>query len=239
MIFYDEYFAREYEKRLKSEGYPGNLLGAVLEELEGISSVIDVGAGTGFFAVPLAAKGFHVEAVEPSGAMIGILRNKIDAESGGFISLRNERWEDWDGARADALICVHALYPMKGPMEALRKMKRSAGKSVVIVRSGTGPVSLSSELRRRLGIHRGSSLNDRTVRSLLGRIGVQFRAKTIEQERVTSFGDLEGEARYYRDHLGLPVNRLEEIMELLTEISRPAAVGYSFTALYRDVIFVF
>jgi len=49
------------------------------------STVLDVGAGTGRFALPLAAGVRYVTAVDPSGGMLGILRR--DAERQGVTNL--------------------------------------------------------------------------------------------------------------------------------------------------------
>ena len=78
MKFNEKKSAEEYQRRLSDEGYPGNLLEIVMDEVKGADSIIDLGAGTGFYSIPLAKKGYRVAAVEPSYEMMKILKGKID-----------------------------------------------------------------------------------------------------------------------------------------------------------------
>jgi SAM-dependent methyltransferase len=52
-----------------------------LAEEVGASSVVDIGCGTGSFAVRLAASGLHVVAVDPAGASLDVARTKPYARS--------------------------------------------------------------------------------------------------------------------------------------------------------------
>ena len=49
MRFTDQQFAMEYDARLERENYPGELYRHVKDGLRGMTRVLDVGAGTGFF----------------------------------------------------------------------------------------------------------------------------------------------------------------------------------------------
>ena len=55
----------------------------------GFGEVLDIGAGTGRIAIALARKGTRVIAVEPSPAMAGEFRSKLDREAAlkGLITL--------------------------------------------------------------------------------------------------------------------------------------------------------
>jgi SAM-dependent methyltransferase len=63
--------ARDYEAR---PGYPEPLVARLAALAGGLGRVVDLGAGTGLLAVPLAARGLAVQAVEPAEAMLSVLR---------------------------------------------------------------------------------------------------------------------------------------------------------------------
>lgn len=77
MKFYEQRFAEEYDRRLREENYPGELFEEVISELSAGSSILDCGAGSGLFTIPLVLSGYSVIAVEPSLAMIDILKRKV------------------------------------------------------------------------------------------------------------------------------------------------------------------
>ena len=151
MKFYDRTFAAEYDRRLSAEGYPGNLVDHIARALDGCVSVIDVGAGTGFFAIPLAGRGFTVEAIEPSAHMLDILRGKIDGTIAAKIRPHHSTWEEWEGGKRDALVCLHSLYPMADPRAAIEKMTRFADRRIVLVRNEEGSRNLTGLLREMTG----------------------------------------------------------------------------------------
>jgi len=64
--------AGDYRSR---PGYPAALLSR-LGELAGAGPVVDLGAGTGLVALPLARSGLRVAAVEPALAMLEVLREE-------------------------------------------------------------------------------------------------------------------------------------------------------------------
>lgn len=76
-------------------------------------SVLDVGAGTGRFALALAPQARHVTAVEPSAAMLGYLRQDAAEQHLSNITLIQSTWQDApENLAADIVICSHVLYPI-------------------------------------------------------------------------------------------------------------------------------
>ncbi len=60
--------------------YPDALLDALTLGLSAHASILDVGAGIGHLALPLAARGFQVTAVEPAINMLDHLRAQVEGE---------------------------------------------------------------------------------------------------------------------------------------------------------------
>ncbi len=239
MRFDQQRFAEEYDRRLSAEGYPGALLDEVAAELSGSRSVIDVGAGSGFFALPLASRGFEVRAVEPSRAMLSILRRKMGGVVPPGIRLYQTVWERWRGDFADALICIHSLYPMRDHRAALLKMLRSAGRRIVLVRGASGTRNVSDILRRELGKQRDAIDFSALVADFLRDNGVPYGSREIEQRRSFAFDDPDDEARYYCAHLGLDETMLPEVTRILLQNSEICEGGYLSRGVYRDTLFTF
>jgi SAM-dependent methyltransferase len=96
--------------------------------------VLDVGAGTGRYAVPLAELGARVQAVEPNAAMAALLGEEARAHR---VSVAIEQGE-WPAAEplvgsADVVLCAHVVYPIADIVPFLRALDRAARCAVVMV----------------------------------------------------------------------------------------------------------
>ncbi|MBA3305567.1 MAG: methyltransferase domain-containing protein [Thermoleophilaceae bacterium] len=90
------------------------------------STAIDVGAGTGRYALPLAAGVGHVTAVDPSAAMLAILRR--DAERLGVTNLTTVQrtWEQAGTAAADVVFSAFVLTLVPDARPFLAKLDAAA-----------------------------------------------------------------------------------------------------------------
>ncbi len=76
-------------------------------------TVLDVGAGTGRFALALAPYAQHVTAVEPNATMLNYLKRDAIGEELPNISLLYTSWQEAPtDLSADIVICSHVLYPI-------------------------------------------------------------------------------------------------------------------------------
>lgn len=115
-------------------------------------TLIDVGAGTGRHAAPLAERLEWVTAVEPSDGM----RAHIPARDN--ITLVASTWEEADVAPADLVICSHVLYGVADPVPFLEKLQRSARERVFVMMRETELPHPAAVLRRRLAGSEGPRL---------------------------------------------------------------------------------
>lgn len=108
----DAAFVSGYDKK---QGYPGPGEDIAAFEARGLgrsSAIIDLGAGTGQFAVPAARRFGHVTAADVSPAMVNVLRRRAAAEGlanlecvrAGFLSYAHE------GPPADGVHTRNALH---------------------------------------------------------------------------------------------------------------------------------
>ncbi|HPQ53089.1 MAG TPA: class I SAM-dependent methyltransferase [Spirochaetota bacterium] len=239
MRFNEKRFAEEYEERLTGEGYPGNLLQEVQDHIGPVDSIIDAGAGAGHFTIPLAAEGHHVTAIEPSREMTALLQGKINSSIASRITIVQSTWEEWDGEKADALICIHAIYGMKERAASLIKMHAKAHTSILIFRAESGSRSCSDLIRSELGISRGPLGMEPSIRDILTREGIPFTVTPLIQERIRTYTDPETEAEYYCYHLGLGNEKKDAVMDILLRHSTQEGGAYNFTGTYHDLLFCF
>lgn len=130
-------FARTTHGRLE-------LLTVLEPHLSPRKTLIDVGAGTGRHAVPLAAKLEWVTAVEPSEGM----RSHIPPLDN--ITVVASTWEDAEVAPADLVICAHVMYGVREPVPFITKLDASARERVFVMMRESRAVHPAVRLRERL-----------------------------------------------------------------------------------------
>ena len=95
----------------------------VLAQVTPQTTVLDVGAGTGRFALALAPSAKHVTAVEPNAAMLNYLREEIAQRGFTNITLVQTTWQDAPAdLAADLVLCSHVLYPIRDIEPFLEKL---------------------------------------------------------------------------------------------------------------------
>lgn len=238
MRFNEKRFADEYDRRLIDEGYPGNLFDKVLSKLEGVGSIIDIGSGSGFFAIPLAEQGYQIHAVEPSAEMSGLMKKKIKSLISDKIKIYTISWEEWDGKHQDASICIHSLYPMKDPIKGLDNMISFSGRRILAVKK-PDTETLTGKIKSTF--KKGASTTDyiKLTEEFLQSRNISFTKEDIFQERITRFNSIDDGVLYYKYFLKLenvPSVLLAKRLYELTEMRN----GYHiFKSKYHDILYTF
>lgn len=157
-------------------------------------TAIDVGAGTGRLAAPLADRLDWVTAVEPSQAM----RDLMPAAPN--LTVIGSTWEDAEPARADLVICSHVLYPIADVMPFIEKMERFARERVFILMRDS-PHQHPGELMA--GPHRAREPRARDCFLLLRQMGAEPEVFYVRTPTFHRFEDLEQAVTECRTHVGL------------------------------------
>jgi 2-polyprenyl-3-methyl-5-hydroxy-6-metoxy-1,4-benzoquinol methylase len=98
------------------------------------ASVLDVGAGTGAFTLPLAEHAAWVTALDYSPAMLRVLRRKLHAAAApDNVQVVLARWEDAQVEAHDVVLAANALYRVADPRLALSKIVAAARRRSIVV----------------------------------------------------------------------------------------------------------
>jgi SAM-dependent methyltransferase len=123
---YDSSSRSEYDDRVKT----------TIDSLEinWNSKVLDIGAGPGTLAIPLAPLVREITAVEPGGGMVEVLKNRAEKQGFRNITCVQKCWEDIDPARDLAapydIVVASLSLTMSDIREALGKMDAVSSDSV-------------------------------------------------------------------------------------------------------------
>lgn len=101
---------RYKEHTEKQSERPDPLLDFVLKGIDGHTTVLDIGAGSGRWTIPLARVAGNVTTIEPSTAMRDMLSENIEAARLNNIQIIQAPWEESIVAPHDIVVCAHAMY---------------------------------------------------------------------------------------------------------------------------------
>jgi cyclopropane fatty-acyl-phospholipid synthase-like methyltransferase len=137
--------ARAWDNEASARNYWQMVLGArelIDDVLKGLPvgkncRILDVGAGPGTLVVPLSPKAAHITAVEPAGAMAGVLSENIEAYGLNNVECVHKRWEEIDEKKDisppyDVVIASFSL-GMPDIRAAIEKMQRASGGHVFLL----------------------------------------------------------------------------------------------------------
>lgn len=122
---------RGVARKLDSGGKqdPDPLLDHVLARLTPEMTVLDVGAGIGRWALPMARRARHVTAVEPLTGMRQVLVERAAAQGIPNLEVLDVPWLAAPVAPHDAVVAAHATYTTTDLLGFVRKMEEAARRS--------------------------------------------------------------------------------------------------------------
>lgn len=213
-LFDDYSFAVMYEQRNEQFGYPGKLLDYVVDYLKryAVTSVVDVGAGTGAFSIPLATAGFTVYAIEPAAGMRSILSGKIQNPSL-KLTIYPHALETVTVLNADACIAMHSLYGIKHLEKALSIMMRIAPLVLIAVRTEK-TYTLSDVVRSYFKKER-SKQHIQLIIAYLKQHSIPHQINFIHQVHKVQINNLHREALFHCQAMGFDESYVATILPIL------------------------
>lgn len=136
--FWDSHqFGDRIDEYNRIAGYPGRILDRMQKFADPNSSVLDIGAGSGAYTIPLAKVARSVTVVEPSHGQIARLKKRAGQEELDNIEIINKRWQDVERAELGNYSMVNAAYCFHMPdiRLALQKMLDVTSGAIFLVSS--------------------------------------------------------------------------------------------------------
>jgi 2-polyprenyl-3-methyl-5-hydroxy-6-metoxy-1,4-benzoquinol methylase len=107
---------------------PDPLLDFVLQNVNSEETVLEIGPGNGRWTIPLAKAAKNVTAVEPSEAMLNILKENISDAKVSNIQILPASWKNASVQPHDVVICAHGIYASPDFAAFVRKMEQYSKK---------------------------------------------------------------------------------------------------------------
>ena len=219
-----------YQRANARSDYAERVLAAIPALLARSRTALDVGAGFGALALPLARRMERVTAVEPAPAMAAALRDAIKREELGNLTLIETAWGDVPVEPHDLVICAHVSGLLRRGSPFLAAVARGglARRGVALVRDAPGGEDkfFSRELYPVLlgrSYGKASCGADETLEEL-GRLGVTPTLTPIEYSSDQPFDDLDDACDFWLEYMGLEAPEARAYLRgfLATRLAREA-----------------
>jgi SAM-dependent methyltransferase len=219
--------ADRWAKRAHSRGYNGDLrerdrddplMQFLLARLQREDTVLDIGAGTGRWTIPMARFCKKVTALDVSSGMLEILRENAAAETVTNINPVVGDWATADVEPHDHVLSSHAAYISPDIVGYARKMERSALEACYLVMRVPRHDGVIGELSRRIHGTFHDSPNFIVGYNALLQAGIAGHVILEERGRQWHNVTLEDALERAKRHLHLFTNEHDGlIMDLLRE----------------------
>jgi len=217
-MWFDKEKAKKYDERVKENNRERAAEQIKKLRINSNSTVLDVGAGPGTLAIPLAKLVKKVTVVEPSPGMVECLKENIKEEGIKNIVCVNNRWEDVktdEVEKHDILIASFSL-GMLNLREAIEKMNDLAEKYIYIFWfSGDTPWE---NLYRGAWtkIHKKEYIpgpKSNYIYNLLYQMGIYANIEVSKMQHSHKFKNIEEAADEIRPQLGIKTKKQEELLK--------------------------
>lgn len=166
------------------------------------STAIDVGAGTGRFALPLAAVADHVTAVDPSAAMLAVLRRDAGELGATNLTTLHGTWEETGTPAADIVFSAFVLPLVAEASPFLIKLEAAARHHAFLYLGAyCGDAVLDPLWRHFHGAPRAPGPSYLDALALLRELGIAPEVDIVEIPNRRRFTTVAEAADYYRDGL--------------------------------------
>ena len=194
--------ARGFAKRTAGTAASDPLLARLRQVVRPDDTVIDVGCGPGRFALALAPAVHHVTGVDPSPAMLSLLRRQARRDGLDNVTAVAGPWQEVQVDPADVVLCSFVLPLIEDAGVFLAKLDASCRRQAFVSLAALNTDALFDPLWRHFhGAPRRPGPTYLDALAVLGEIGVDARVEVVEVPVRTRFDSVAAAARDYREHL--------------------------------------
>lgn len=148
------------------------------------ATLLDIGAGTGAWAAHLAPHAARITALDPSPAMIAVMRENLAAQGITNVEIVQASWPDAAAAPTitahDFSLCSHAMYGAPDLPVFIRRMEQVTRRTCFLVLRAPAAGGVMAEAALRVWGHPHDSPNFQVAYNLLLQMGI--RANVLFEE---------------------------------------------------------
>ncbi len=208
--------ADRYARRVAGTVEHDPLLPRVRRAVDADTVVLDVGAGTGRFALALAGDVREVVALDPSDQMLRVLTEH--AAGRGVTNVRTVcgRLDEHGDLRGDVVLCAHVLPLVPDAARFLSRLDGAARRQVFVC-MGAGAADLRTEplWRHFHGRSRPPTPSYLEAIAVLGELGIRPEVEVVEAPASSPYASLD---EAVEDHVDLL--RLDSVEDVRPELRR-------------------
>lgn len=220
--FWGEAKAAWYQRALEISNLPAEALKVILPETRDCNTFLDVGAGCGTFSIPLAKAGKTITALDPSPAMLNLL--KAESKKNGLKNIKpvQAAWGERELRPHDVILCANVPYLLKDDSINFLKKADDFAKKAVFLIEGADPNADKFYYKDlyQLFFNKPFNLRADYLKTYidLHSLGIFANVDIIEYDFDQPFDDIEDAMAFWKNHLGRlieepirgPVRELED-----------------------------
>ncbi|MBI4638896.1 MAG: class I SAM-dependent methyltransferase [Candidatus Rokubacteria bacterium] len=195
-----------YQRANERSDYAERVFGAAASLLAGARTALDVGAGFGALAIPLAARLERVTALEPAAAMAGALRAEAARRRLDNLSVIEAAWGEVVLPPHDLVLCAHVGPLLERGGTFLREAPALARRGVILVRDmpgGDDKFFFSELYPRFLGRGYDRCCDYEETLEEVGALGIVPAVTPIEYASDQPFATLDEACDFWMEYMGL------------------------------------
>lgn len=137
------------------------------------ATFLDIGAGTGAWAVYLAPRAARITALEPSPAMLSVMREVLAAKGISNVTTVQAAWPDAEVAPHDFSLCAHAMYGALDLPAFVRRIEQVTRRTCFMIFRAPSADGVMAEAARRVWGHSYDSPNFQIAYNVLLQMGIR------------------------------------------------------------------